>query len=146
MAQQAKTWVESRKTTRPWGCKWKVLVPKSSFLPFYLLEERVQPEIIIGIMQISFWLHGWGCFESFGFHENRTFCDDYCLLGRDGIHLSRRGKGIFGSRLATLWRWALNWLRGWGPKCRCSRYCRQLGNKPGQPEQWKMFLSCVPRG
>ena len=60
------------------------------------------------IMQINFWLRGWCCREGFGFYDNETFFDDYSLLGRDGIHLSRRGKGIFGSRLANLVRQALN--------------------------------------
>ena len=59
-------------------------------------------------MQINFWLRGWCHREGFGFYDNGTFFDDYSLLGRDGIHLSRRGKGIFGSRLANLVRWALN--------------------------------------
>ena len=41
-------------------------------------------------------------------HDNGTFFNDYNLLERDGIHLSRKGKGIFGNRLANLvWR-ALN--------------------------------------
>lgn len=44
MAPQAGIWAESRKTTKPWGCKQKVFVPKLSFLPFYQLEECVQPE------------------------------------------------------------------------------------------------------
>ena len=65
------------------------------------------------IMQINFWLCGWCRREGFGSYDNRTFFDDYSLLGRDGIHLSRRGKGIFGSRLANLVRWALN-RRTWG--------------------------------
>ena len=60
------------------------------------------------IMQINFWLCGWCCREGFGFYDNGTFFNDYSLLGRDGIHLSRRGKGIFGSRLPNLVRRALN--------------------------------------
>jgi len=50
------------------------------------------------IMGISCWLHGWCHHKDFGFYDNRTLFDDYNLLGRDGINLSRRGKGIFGSR------------------------------------------------
>ncbi|PKU32392.1 rna-directed dna polymerase from mobile element jockey- hypothetical protein [Limosa lapponica baueri] len=53
-------------------------------------------------MQINFWLHGWCHHEGFGFYDNRTFFDDYSLLGRDGIQLPRRSKGISGSRLANL--------------------------------------------
>ena len=59
------------------------------------------------IMQINFWLHGWCCREGFGFYDNGTFFNDYSLLGRDGIHLPRRGKGNFGSSLANLVRRAL---------------------------------------
>jgi len=40
--------------------------------------------------------------EGMFFNDKGTFFNDYNLLGRDGIHLSRRGKGIFGSRLAKL--------------------------------------------
>jgi len=54
------------------------------------------------IMSINSWLRGWCCHEGFGFYDNGTFFDDYNLLERDGTHLSRRGKGIFGSRLANL--------------------------------------------
>ncbi|GAB0198251.1 mitochondrial enolase superfamily member 1 [Grus japonensis] len=49
-------------------------------------------------MRINSWLRGWCLHESFGFYDNGTFFDDSNLLERDGIHLSRRGKGIFGSR------------------------------------------------
>lgn len=59
------------------------------------------------IMQINFCLCGWCFCEGFAFFDNRTFFYDYSLLGRDGIYLSRRGKVIFGSRLANLARWAL---------------------------------------
>jgi len=60
------------------------------------------------IMGINSWLHGWCCREDFAFYDNGTFFNDYNLLERDGTHLSRRGKGIFGSRLPNLlWR-ALN--------------------------------------
>lgn len=46
--------------------------------------------------------------EGFGFYDNRTLFDDYNLLGSNGIYLSRRGNGIFNSRLAKLVMWALN--------------------------------------
>jgi len=60
------------------------------------------------IMSINSWLRGWCRREGFGFYDNRTFFNDYNLLERDGIHPSRKGKGIFGNRLANLvWR-ALN--------------------------------------
>jgi len=60
------------------------------------------------IMSINSWLRGWCCREGFGFYDSGTFFNDYNLLERDEIHLSRKGKGIFGNRLANLvWR-ALN--------------------------------------
>jgi len=60
------------------------------------------------IMSNNSWLFGWCCCEGFGFYHNGTFFNDYNLLGGNGTHLSRKGKGIFGSRLSSLmWR-ALN--------------------------------------
>ena len=60
------------------------------------------------IMSISSWLRGWCHSEGFDFYDNGTFFNNYNLLERDGIHLSRKGKGIFGNRLVNLvWR-ALN--------------------------------------
>lgn len=60
------------------------------------------------ILQINYWFCGWCRREGFGFYDNGTFFDDGSLLGRHGIHLSRRGKGILGSRLSNLVRQALN--------------------------------------
>ncbi|GAB0205522.1 hypothetical protein GRJ2_003017800 [Grus japonensis] len=65
------------------------------------------------IMHINSWLCGWCRHKGFGFYNNRTFFDDYNLLGRDGIHLSGRGKAIFGSRLANLVR---SWRTGEVPE------------------------------
>ena len=59
-------------------------------------------------MYINSWLHGWCHHEGFGFYDNGVFFNDDNMLGKDGIHLSKRGKGIFSSRLANLVRWALN--------------------------------------
>jgi len=59
-------------------------------------------------MGTNSWLRGWCRREGFGFYDNGTFFNDYNPLERDGTHLSTKGKGIFGSRLANLvWR-ALN--------------------------------------
>jgi len=60
------------------------------------------------IMQINFWLGGWYHHGGFGFYDSGTFFDDYSLLGRNGIPLSIRGRGIFVSRLANFVRQALN--------------------------------------
>jgi len=60
------------------------------------------------IIGINSWLRGWCHREGFGFCDNGTFLNDNNLLERDGTHLSRKGKGIFGNMLANLvWR-ALN--------------------------------------
>ena len=58
-------------------------------------------------MNVNSWLHGWCLHEDFGFYDNGTFFNDYNLLGKDGIHLSE-SNGIFGSRLASLGKRALN--------------------------------------
>jgi len=57
------------------------------------------------IMSIISWLRGWCHREGFGFYHNGTFFNDYNLLERDGIHLSRKGKGVVGSKLANLVWW-----------------------------------------
>lgn len=44
-------------------------------------------------MQINFWLSDWCHHEGFGIYDKKTFFDDYSLLEKDGIHLSRRDKG-----------------------------------------------------
>jgi len=59
-------------------------------------------------MLINSWLCSWGHCEGFCFYDNRTLFNDYNLLGMDGVHLSRRVQGIFGSRLANLVWLALN--------------------------------------
>lgn len=38
------------------------------------------------------------------FYDNVTFCENYNFLGRDGIHLSRICRAIFGSRVVSLVR------------------------------------------
>lgn len=54
------------------------------------------------IVHINFWLHGWCQHESFDFYTNRIFYEDYNLLWRDGIHLSKRGWATSGSKLTNL--------------------------------------------
>ena len=75
-------------------------MPKLSFPPFYQLEEEDQLEIG------ALWISTLGFVA--GFYDNGTFFDDYNLLEKNGTHLSRRGKGIFGNRLANLVCRALN--------------------------------------
>ena len=64
-------------------------------------------------MRVISWLRGWCQREGFGFYSKGTFCEDENLPGRGGILLSRRGRTIRGSRLASPARQALNW-RMWG--------------------------------
>jgi len=52
------------------------------------------------IMSIHTWLRGWCCCEGFGFYDNGTFFNDYNLLERNEVPLSRKGQGTFGNRLA----------------------------------------------
>lgn len=54
------------------------------------------------IVQINGLLQGWSCREGFGFYDNGSRFNDCRLIGRDGFHLSRRDKRIFGHRLANL--------------------------------------------
>lgn len=42
---------------------------------------------------------GWCLNENAGFYNSGIFNEDYKLLGRDEIHLSKKGKEIFGNRL-----------------------------------------------
>lgn len=43
-----------------------------------------------------------GASMSFDFYTNRIFYEDYNLLWRDGIHLSKRGWATSGSKLTNL--------------------------------------------
>lgn len=61
----------------------------------------------------------WGCcHEDFGFCDNGLCFNNCSMLGRDGIHLSIKGKRIVGSSPPNLVRWALNERTRcrWGPK------------------------------
>jgi len=81
-------------------------VPKLSFPPFYQLQEGDQLET--GALWVStLGFVAGAAVRVLGF-MTETFFNDHNLLERDGTHLPRGGKGIFGSRLASLvWR-ALN--------------------------------------
>uniref|UniRef100_A0A8C3H8J2 SGNH hydrolase-type esterase domain-containing protein n=1 Tax=Chrysemys picta bellii TaxID=8478 RepID=A0A8C3H8J2_CHRPI len=59
------------------------------------------------VMEVNAWLRRWCCQEGFGFLDHGMLFEEG-LLGRDGVHLSRRGKTLFGHRLANLVRRALN--------------------------------------
>jgi len=54
------------------------------------------------IMNMNSWLRGWCHREGYGFYDNGTSFSDYNVLGKNGFHLSRRRKRIFGNRLFNL--------------------------------------------
>nr|XP_048718317.1 uncharacterized protein LOC125641845 [Caretta caretta] len=60
------------------------------------------------IMEVNEWLHKWCWREGFGFFDHGMVFQEGGVLGRDGLHLTKRGKSIFASRLANLVRRALN--------------------------------------
>ncbi|CAM5135410.1 unnamed protein product [Eretmochelys imbricata] len=51
------------------------------------------------IVEVNEWLHRWCQREGFGFFDQRIVFQEEGLLGRDGLHLTKRGKRIFASRL-----------------------------------------------
>ena len=59
-------------------------------------------------MHVNNWLWRWCQQQGFGFYDNGTLFEDQRVLGKDGIHLAKQGKGIFASRMADLVRTALN--------------------------------------
>ncbi|KAG6933402.1 hypothetical protein G0U57_019236 [Chelydra serpentina] len=60
------------------------------------------------IVEVNEWLRRWCRREGFGFFDHGMVFQEEGVLGRDGLHLTKRGKSIFGSRLANLVRRALN--------------------------------------
>lgn len=60
------------------------------------------------ILQIYTWPRGWCHCQGFVFYNHRTFFNEYSLLERNGIHLPRRGRRIFTSRLADVVNCVLN--------------------------------------
>ncbi|CAM5160534.1 unnamed protein product [Natator depressus] len=60
------------------------------------------------IVEVNEWLRRWCQREGFGFFDHGIVFQEGGVLGRDGLHLTKRGKSIFASRLANLVRRALN--------------------------------------
>ncbi|XP_074982281.1 uncharacterized protein LOC142071374 [Caretta caretta] len=60
------------------------------------------------IVEVNEWLRRWCRREGFGFFDHGMVFHEGGVLGRDGLHLTKRGKSIFASRLANLVRRALN--------------------------------------
>uniref|UniRef100_A0A8D0KK09 SGNH hydrolase-type esterase domain-containing protein n=1 Tax=Salvator merianae TaxID=96440 RepID=A0A8D0KK09_SALMN len=60
------------------------------------------------ILEVNNWLRQWCYQQGFGFlnHGENYLYDG--LLARDGLHLTKTGKNVFGKRLASLIRRALN--------------------------------------
>lgn len=54
------------------------------------------------ILELNVCLRGWCCQEGFNFLDHGMLFWEERLLSRDGIHLSRKEKSIFGFRLANL--------------------------------------------
>ncbi|XP_043402448.1 uncharacterized protein LOC122465802 [Chelonia mydas] len=60
------------------------------------------------IVEVNEWLRRWCQREGFGFFDHGMVFHEGGVLGRDRLHLTKRGKSIFASRLANLVRRALN--------------------------------------
>ncbi|XP_053898073.1 cytosolic Fe-S cluster assembly factor NUBP1 isoform X1 [Malaclemys terrapin pileata] len=60
------------------------------------------------IVEVNKWLRRWCWREGFRFFDHGMVFLEGGVLGRDGLHLTKRGKNIFASRLANLVRRALN--------------------------------------
>ena len=60
------------------------------------------------IWRINKWLRDWCHSQGFGYLDHGTQFEKPSLLGADGVHLSEKGKSIFGHRLAKLVKRALN--------------------------------------
>ncbi|XP_074822485.1 steryl-sulfatase isoform X2 [Natator depressus] len=59
------------------------------------------------IVEVNEWLRRWCRRKGFGFFDHGMVFQEG-VLGRDGLHLTKRGNSIFASRLANLARRALN--------------------------------------
>ncbi|CAM5095700.1 unnamed protein product [Natator depressus] len=59
-------------------------------------------------MEVNEWLRRWCRREGFGFFDHGMVFQEGGVLGRDGLHLTKKEKSIFASRLANLVRRALN--------------------------------------
>ncbi|XP_068784552.1 uncharacterized protein [Struthio camelus] len=60
------------------------------------------------IFQVNNWLRHCCWQQGFGFCDHGTLFEDQQLMGRDGIHLTKRGRRVFANRSASLVRRALN--------------------------------------
>ncbi|XP_074806320.1 uncharacterized protein LOC141986053 [Natator depressus] len=60
------------------------------------------------IVEVNKWLRSWCRREGFGFFDHRMVFQEGGVLGRGELHLTKRRKSIFASRLANLVRRALN--------------------------------------
>lgn len=91
--------------------------------PSILSAEEKKPEVDVQCISTPDYLAG-ACARVLSFMTMGIY-EDYNLLGRDEIHLTRRHRAILGSRLANPVRQALN-LRTLGvrsPKRQYSHHC-----------------------
>ncbi|XP_068782230.1 uncharacterized protein [Struthio camelus] len=70
----------------------------SSILPVRGKDRRRSRRIF----QVNSWLRRWCWQQGFGFYDHGTLFEDQQLMGRDGIHLTKRGTRVFANRLASL--------------------------------------------
>jgi len=54
------------------------------------------------IWQVNKWLQDWCHSQGFGYLDHGNSFEKPGLLGPDGVHLTAKGKSIFGKRLAKL--------------------------------------------
>ncbi|CAM4563036.1 unnamed protein product [Lepidochelys kempii] len=93
------------------------------------------------IVEVNEWLRRWCRREGFGFFDHGMVFHEGGVLGRDGLHLTKRGKSIFASRLANLVRMALN--RGKETKAlRGGSLGKGTSLKGGSDADLVVFLSC----
>lgn len=60
------------------------------------------------ILWVTKWLYYWWCWQGFDFRDQGTLFKYQGVMGRGGIHLTKRSESIFGKRLANLLRGAFN--------------------------------------
>ena len=64
--------------------------------------------VMFSSVGVNSWLQNWCWRQGFGFYDQGILLVEQHLLGRDGIHLTKPGKGISASRMADLIRKASN--------------------------------------
>jgi len=63
------------------------------------MEKVIKKKALI--LHVNIWLQSWYQQQGFGFCDCGMLLRHHCMLRRDEIHLTKRGKGMFGSRMAA---------------------------------------------